>query len=381
MRKLLVPLCALGALVSAAPVLAQPEPDLAGLAERLGPALETAADEDRFSGSILVMNGDERVFAGAYGLAHRGHAVPNRIDTAFNLGSLDKQFTMVAVLRLVEAGQLDLDATVGTYLPDYPNAEVRDRVTIRHLLTHTSGMGFYWNDVLFREIGRFRSVSDFAALFETDPLAFEPGTQWAYSNNGYIVLGLILEGVTGETYADHVRRTIFEPLGMDRTGSFAVDEITPNLATGYTHLHVLDLLSQTETEPREAWYANYYTHPPRGASAGGGYSTVEDLAIFSRALRDGQLLSDAHTAMILEPYNAELVGDESGAYYGYAMQVWAPGTAEHRYGHTGGGAGNGAVWIHYPAYDLTVVSLTNLEGSGSVPFRVINEVVAGWRTE
>ena len=355
------------------------QPDFDSLVERLDARLEAAEASDEFSGAVLVAVGDEVIYREAFGLAHRGHGVPNRVDTKFNLGSIDKQFTMVAVMRLAEAGRIDLDANVATYLPDWPNRDVAENVTVRHLLTHTSGMGFYWTDTLHREIGRFRTLQDFAGLFVDEPLAFRPGERWAYSNNGYIVLGLIIEAVTGEAYHDHIRRVILEPLDMENTGPFAVDEVTPNLATGYSRVSVQEVLAGFDPggeRQQEVWYANYYTHPPRGASAGGGYSTVDDLFDFMRALRQGVLVSAESYEMIAAPYNRYLSHPHSRSFYGYAMQIMDPGLPSERLGHTGGGLGNGALSFYYPAYDLTVIWLTNQDGAVSVPGAVVRDFIA-----
>lgn len=354
-------------------------PDFETLVETMEARLEAAEARDEFSGAVLLAVGDEVIYSDAFGLAHRGHGVPNRVDTKFNLGSIDKQFTMVAIMQLVEAGRIDLDASVATYLPDWPNRDVAENVTVRHLLTHTSGMGFYWTDTLHREIGRFRTLQDFAELIVDEPLAFRPGEGWAYSNNGYIVLGLIIEAVTGENYHDHIRRVILEPLGMENTGPFAVDEVTPNLATGYSRVSVQELLDGFDPRgerQEEVWYANYYTHPPRGASAGGGYSTVEDLFDFMRALRQGVLVSVESYEMIAAPFNRYLSHPQSRSFYGYAMQITDPGSPSERLGHTGGGLGNGAASFYYPAYDLTVIWLTNQDGAGSVPGGVMSDFIA-----
>ena len=355
-------------------------PDWNALTAKLDAELKAAEARDEFSGAILLAVGDTVLYTNAFGHAHRGHRVPNRVDTKFNLGSVDKQFTMVAVMRQVAAGAINLDTTVGTYLPDWPNRDVAESVTVRHLLTHTSGMGFYWTETLFREIGRFRTLQDYAGLFVDEPLAFRPGESWAYSNNGYIMLGLILEAVTGESYHDHIAEIILRPLDMENTGAFATDAVTPNLATGYTRLRLSDLLNDFDPEAEvqdEVWYTNHFTHPARGASAGGGYSTVEDLFDFSRALRGGKLVSPQTHALITAPFNADLVGDAARSFYGYGVQIWDPGTPGERFGHSGGGLGNGAMSLYYPAHDLTVIWLTNQDGAVHVPSPVLKAFLAG----
>ena len=355
-------------------------PDWDRLTAALDERLEAAEAQDAFSGAILVAVGDEVIYADAFGDAHRGHEVPNRLDTKFNLGSLDKQFTMVAIMRLVEAGEIKLDANVGTYLPEWANRDVADTVTVRHLLTHTSGMGFYWTETLFREIGRFRTLQDYAELIVEEPLAFRPGEAWSYSNSGYIMLGLILEAVTGRPYHDHVAEVIFAPLGMENTGAFAIDAVVANRATGYTRMTLGDLLDDFDPSADvqdEAWYANYFTDTVSGASAGGGYSTVEDLFDFSRALRAGALVSSQSYDLITTPFNIDLVGDEARSFYGYGTQIWDPGAPTERFGHSGGGFGNGAMSLYYPIYDLTVIWLTNQDGAVGVPGPVLSQFFAG----
>lgn len=378
-KSLMQPVCYLALLLLVALPQVQASDQWNTLADMMQSRLVKAAKTNEFSGALLIGVGGEIIYSQAFGLAHKGHNVPNKVDTKFNLGSVDKQFTMVAIMRLVDEGKIELDANVATYLPDWPNKDVAENVTVRQLLTHTSGMGFYWNKKLFTEIGRFRTLQDFAELFVDDELAFRPGEQWAYSNNGYIMLGLILEAVTGENYHDHIRRVLFNPLGMKNSGPYAVDEVVQNLATGYTRMTVQSAIEDPEgegEEQQEKWYANYYTHPPKGASAGGGYSTVQDLFTFTRALHTGRLLSAQSYQTITQPYNKALLPDDARSFYGYAMQIWHPGQPGERLGHSGGGAGNGAFALYYPHHDLSVIWLTNQEGSATIPALVLRDYFA-----
>lgn len=238
-----------------------------------------AADE--FSGAVIIAKGDRPVLQKAYGLASLEYNVPNRIDTKFNLGSINKIFTQVAIGQLVEQGKLSFDDTLGKHLPDYPNRAAADKVTIRHLLDMASGIGDFFGaefDAMPKD--RLRTIKDFLPLFAAKPLEFEPGTKHQYSNGGYIVLGAIIEKVSGQDYYDYVRAAIFKPAGMQNTDWYEADFPTPNMASGYTR----------EGMPgKKARRNNLYTRPAKGNPAGGGYSTAEDLFKFALALQSGKL--------------------------------------------------------------------------------------------
>ena len=197
--------------------------------------LEEMTRNDEFSGSVLIARNDIPVFAEAFGYASREYSVPNRVETKFNLGSINKVFTKTAVAMLVSRGMLSLDDPIGKYIKDYPNREAAEKVTVRHLVDMTSGIGdFFGQRYSDTPKWRIRTLEDYLPLFADRPLDFEPGTDNQYSNGGFVVLGIIIERVSGESYFDFVRRHIFEPAGMNDTDSFEADEIIENLASGYT---------------------------------------------------------------------------------------------------------------------------------------------------
>ena len=154
---------------------------------------------------------DKPIFSKAYGLASKENKTPNNPDTKFNLGSINKIFTRIAIGQLVQQGKISFDDKLGKYLPDYPNRDAAEKVTIRHLITMKSGIGDFFGEkfVRCRRIN-CRKNSDFIPLFADKPLAFEPGTKEQYSNGGYILLGAIIEKVTGKSYYDYVRENIFK---------------------------------------------------------------------------------------------------------------------------------------------------------------------------
>ena len=246
--------------------------------------LDSLARANRFSGAALLANGDRVLVRAAYGEAARQGHVPNRADTKFNLGSINKLFTKLAIAQLAEQGKLRLDDTIDHYLPDYPKA-VASRVTVRQLLDHRGGIGDIFGPAYDRtDRSKLRQVSDWVPLFRDTPLAFEPGAREEYSNGGYVLLGAIVERVSGEHYYDYVRRAIYAPLGMKDTDHFASDGRTPNLAAGYTRERV------PGAAPGSGWIDNAATRPWRGSPAGGGYSTLDDLLRFVQAMRSGKLL-------------------------------------------------------------------------------------------
>jgi CubicO group peptidase (beta-lactamase class C family) len=246
--------------------------------------------EDKFSGTVLVAHNQDIVFTGAYGSGEKRFNTPNAIETKYNLGSINKFFTRLAIAQLAQARRLSFDDLLIRHLPDYPNKSVAEKITIKQLLEMTSGLGDFFNEQYERTPKeKIRTLGDYLTLFVSDPLLFEPGTNHRYSNAGYIVLGLVIEHVSGLDYYTYIRENIFKPAEMVNTDWYQMDGITPNLATGYTH----------PDGDSASWISNIYSAPGRGSSAGGGYSTVGDLYKFIRALQNGKLLSAKYSAWML----------------------------------------------------------------------------------
>lgn len=247
-----------------------------------------SASDDTFSGVVLVAKGEVPVFQKAYGLANKGFAVPNRIDTKFNIASMTKMFTGVAVAQLAQAGTLRFSDTIAAHLPDFPRA-VADHVTIHQLLTHTSGMGSMWKPEYQRaNHALYRDLKDFFPLFQNDPLQFEPGTKWSYSNAGFMVLGAIIEKASGERYVDYVRRHIFQPAMMSETDGVDIERPVPNLAVPYTR-------SNWTMPGEKGWTSAILIGLVNMIPAGGATSTAPDLLRFSRALTEHRLLNEELT--------------------------------------------------------------------------------------
>jgi len=242
--------------------------------------LEGETRADRFSGVVLVARDSRVLFHEAFGYADREKNIPNRKDTRFNLGSINKSFTRVAILQLEKQGKLSLDDPIRKFLPDYPNRPAAEKVTVQHLLNMTSGIGDFFGsryDATPKE--KIRTLRDYLPLFADLTLEFEPGTSNRYSNGGYIVLGLIIEKASGMDYYTYVREHVFKPCGMPDTDSYARDPGVPNVARGYTR-------EGRSTGPR---VLNLASLPGRGSSAGGGYSTAEDMLRYVVALKTGKI--------------------------------------------------------------------------------------------
>jgi CubicO group peptidase (beta-lactamase class C family) len=249
-----------------------------------------------FSGVVLLAKDGKPVMQRASGLADPAKGIENRMDTKFNLGSINKLFTRVAIGQLAAAGRLSLDDTIRKHLPDYPSPAA-DRITIQQLLDHKSGLGdIFGPRYEAAPPSSLRKLSDYLPLFADKPLEFEPGTAKRYSNAGYIVLGLIIEKRSGQSYYDYVRDHITQPAGMTDTASYAVDEPVANRAVG-----------QTKNGP------NTKTLPGRGSSAGGGYSTASDMLRFSQALLAEKLLDHTWTDWLFGGNGERNLGVAGGA--------------------------------------------------------------------
>jgi CubicO group peptidase (beta-lactamase class C family) len=287
------------------------------------------AEADRFSGVVLIAKGDTVLYQKACGLADRNFDAPNRIDTKFHLGSMNKMFTAIALGQLAEAGKLTFDDPLTKVLPDYPNREVAQKITLRHLLTHTSGLGDIFDSPKYDRRKQYPSMKAMLPIFADAPLAFEPGKGTQYSNAGFIVLGAVIEQVTGLSYFDYIREHVYKPAGMIDSDSYRTDEVVPNLAVGYAHFGD-DPFGIAPRRP------NHLFLGWRGNSCGGGYATAPDLLKFSRALTAHKLLSPQMT----ETVTGVKRSNESGDGYGFGFQVAKRNGKDIR-GHSGGGPASG----------------------------------------
>ncbi len=314
--------------------------------------LVEATAQDLFSGVVLLAGGSDVLLSSAHNQACRRFGVPNQRDTRFDIASVGKMFTAVAVGQLVEAGLLSFDAPLASYLPDYPPA-VAERVTIHHLLTHTSGLGSNFDGGWeIASQARFRTIDDLLPYFRDRPLLFEPDMRWEYSNAGYVLLGAVIESVSGRPYLDYVQKQVFSRAGMCDSSAYSLDEDVPKLAYAYSQLDPKD---QVDAEPR---WNNVYRHWTTTTPAGCFYSTALDLLRFSRALRGGELLSMSMVAVLTE--STVQTGRRPGERY--ARGFFTEDLNGVRvFGHGGTIPGFQAWFDVYPSLDYTVIVLTNFD--------------------
>jgi CubicO group peptidase (beta-lactamase class C family) len=318
-------------------------------------SLRKRADElvavDLFAGAVLVakigkMDG-KTVFAQAYGLADREKKTPNTLKTRFRLGSMNKMFTAVATLQLVQDGKLDLKAPFGNYLTDYKNKDLASKVTIEQMLMHTGGTGDIFGPEFDKNRLELKTLQDYVKLYGNHGPEFEPGSQWKYSNYGFLLLGVIVEKVSGQSYYDYVRDHIFKPAGMIATASEPEDVVVTDRSVGYMR------------PDGTRWQPNTDTLPYRGTSAGGGYSTVEDLLKFATALQTNKLLKPQYTEML----TTGKVETPGGGRYAYGFQEASINgvNGTRCFGHGGGAPGmNGELKI-CPGPGYVVAVLANLD--------------------
>jgi len=319
--------------------------------------LTALAEQDRFSGSVLVAQGDRTLLACAVGAADRASGTPVTAGTRFALASLSKMFTAAAVLSCVRDGLL----APGDRVVDLVPAERRprtmaDEVTVHHLLTHSSGIGDYaeehedvanyvedygslWVD---RPAYSMERPLDFLPMYADAPAVMAPGTGFHYSNAGYVLLGQILEEVTGQSVVEAITDRAMVPAGMADSGYFRLDEAHPDVAVGYL-----------PREPGSPSRTNVFSVPVVGGGDGGAFATAGDIDRFLRAIATGRLLGDDLTVLMQTRH----VPITEGFWIGYGLFLRADGSL----GHGGGDPGVETMARHWPDRDLTIVVLCNVE--------------------
>ncbi|MFL9895888.1 serine hydrolase domain-containing protein [Paraburkholderia sp. RL17-381-BIF-C] len=321
------------------------------LAEQARALCEKGFNAGVFSGAVLIAHGGEVLFEYACGHANKRFHINNGPDTKFNLGSANKMFTAVALAQLTETGQLSFEDSLDNYLSDeWLPASVSRRVKIKHLPTHTSGLGSYFNETFFKTSrDLFRSIDDFKVLVRDDSPAFEPGSEFLYSNSGMLLAGAVIERVTGADYFSYVLDRIFAPSEMFDTDCYDIDDPIENLAMGYV----------PTSQNRSGWRENIFTHVAKGGPAGGGFSTVRDLHRFAMTLLSDRLISRKTRDLLWR--------DHIGAQYGYGFFVSGEGS-DLKVGHAGGFPGisadfeiqlnGGFVTVVLSNYDLGALELS-----------------------
>lgn len=314
-----------------------PPADYADAAARL---VDSFVDTDLFAGVVLIAAKGETILRRGFGLADREWRVSHAPEGKFRLGSLTKQFTAAAILQFMESDRLALEDAISRHYPDAP-ASWRD-VTLLHLLTHTSGIPSYTSiPGFFDAAARIeRTPQEIIALTRDKPLLFQPGTEFRYNNGGYVILGHVIELLSGLSYEDYIRENILQPLGLAKTGYDHADLILPHRARGYRF--------ENGAFENAAYLAMSVPH-----AAGAIYSSVDDLLAWLNALRTGQTISPASAALMMRDH---------GHGYGFGFAIQSQFSQQH-FVHAGGINGFSVVLSHYPDADLTLIVLANIQGS------------------
>lgn len=341
-----------------------PEGDLTAdkLKNFVDPIIDNLVLNDFFSGAILIAKDGKSLYKRAEGKSSKRYNVSNKVDTKFNLGSMNKMFTGVAIIKLVQDGKLSFDDLVGKHLPDYNNKEVREKVNIHHLLTHTAGTGLYWME--FFENSNWmniKTVEDYDKLTTEKPLLFEPSEKYQYSNCGPIILGLIIEKVSGMSYDNFIREYITGPAGMKNTDCYDISEPIENLATGYTKMDILG-------NSLDNWINNTYMLPVKGGPAGGGYSTVEDLLLFDIALRNNKIVDEKY-------FNIMTTGKIENSHYSKYAYLFEEFIIDGKriVGHSGGSPGASSVLRMFIDSGYTLAIMSNYDdGMSFLQHKLLN---------
>lgn len=318
--------------------------------------------ENNFSGTGLVKQGDEIIFANAYGYAHRGFRVNNTVATMFDVASVAKLFTAVAILQLVDKKLLKIDDRIVDII-DLKGTRIPDDVTIFHLLTHTSGIaddadeeaGEKYEDLFINKPNySIRNCIDFIPQFAYKEPNFKAGTNVRYNNCAFVLLGLAIEKISGESYRDYVTKNVFNACGMNNTGFYSKDDSDAVIAEGYYAIY-------DEKENIVGWSKNIYSYPPIGTSDGGAYTSVGDLDTFMRALKNGKLLSEEMTKEIMRPQsNIEQKYTWGKIVNGYGFHFKYDNTGRLvRMSKDGSNSGVAAMFAYYPEFDTTSIVLGN----------------------
>lgn len=315
---------------------------------RMEQIIQSYVADHKFMGSVLVARDGKTLLDKGYGFANLEWQIPNAPTTKFRLGSITKQFTAASILLLEERGKLKTDDLVKKYMPDAPAAW--DKVTIFHLLTHTSGIPSFtgFPDFPTRQL-QAMTPQQLVDWFRDKPLEFEPGTKWNYSNSGYVLLGYLIEKISGQSYADFVQQNIFTPLGMKDSGYDSNSAIIEHRAAGY---------APGKNGPENAGYVNM-TVP---LSAGALYSTTEDLLRWEQGLFGGKLLTPASLAKMTTPFKEN---------YAFGLGVSTEG-GHKVIAHNGGIQGFNTSLAYYPDDKLVVAVLGNL--NGGAPDQIANSL-------
>lgn len=283
--------------------------------QQMADCIESQIEPEPFSGVVYLTKGDEVLFERAYGFAIRSESIRNKVNTRFQMASGCKVFTSVAICQLVERGELGFDTLLSECIDvAFPN--YAPDITIHHLLTHSSGITSYFEEdvdpdyeALWQDqpMYKVRGPRDFLPLFQCKSMKFSPGERFDYNDGGYILLGLVIESVTGMNFSAYLREKVFEPAGMEDSGYFSTDQLPER--TAYAYIKKAD----------GTWRTNFFAVPIVGAPDGGAYTTAPDMTRFWRALTGKGLLNGETTELLLE---VQIATSWKSPYTDYGYGVW-----------------------------------------------------------
>jgi CubicO group peptidase (beta-lactamase class C family) len=311
-------------------------------------SVQELVDAKQFMGTVLVARGDDLVLNKAYGHANLEWDIPNTTNTKFRLGSVTKQFTAAGILLLEERGKLRVEDPIKKFVKDAPGTW--DSITLNHLLTHTSGIPNFTNGAEFQKLKQFpTAITEMIGWFRDKPLDFQPGEKMSYSNSGYILLGFVIESVSGQSYAEFVQQNIFAPLGMNDSGYDSNSAIIERRASGYTNNGKTFLNAD-------------FVHMSIPHAAGALYSTTADLLRWQRGLYGNKLLRPESVRKMMTPFKD-----------GYALGITIGESDNRKFVRHGGGIeGFNTELVYYPDTQITIAALSNVNGSG--PSQIVSKL-------
>ncbi|MEK5483239.1 serine hydrolase domain-containing protein [Viridibacillus sp. FSL R5-0888] len=336
--------------------------------ENLLRKIESVQQKIQFSGTIFTKQGTDSLASISFGYSNRSEKIENEVNTKYGIASGCKVFTAIAICQLIEKGELSFESKLQNCLPfEFPHFD--ENITVHHLLTHTSGIPDYFDEEVmndFEELWiktpmyRIRNLQDFLPLFKNEEMKYPAGAKFQYNNSGYILLGLIIEQITGMSFSEYVETNIFQRAGMLDSGYFEMDALPAKTAIGY-----IDFSDGT-------WKTNIYSLPVKGGSDGGAYVTATDMMKLWESLTNYKLLSESITKQMLTPHAHEV----EGLSYGYGIWIKKNDEEVSKYLLMGYDPGVNFHAAFYPKRDLKIVVCVNTSKGAYDMISGIEEVLA-----